>query len=110
MAKKVFEIDEDEVNQKAKDIFEDAVQTETSMYKGKLASDSVDLKDLLDFGLTPPVLVKLGKAGIEIGPLKAVCKKKKKDAVSELQGTLEELSGKEAKKIYHAVRKVRRHE
>lgn len=106
LAKKVFEIDDDEVNQKAKEIFEDAVQTETSMYRGKFASESIDLKDLLRFGVTPPLLIKLGKAGVGIGQLKTICKEEEKDAVSALH-SIEGLSEREAEKIYHAVQRVK---
>ena len=107
MAKKVFEIDDDEVSQKAKELFEDAVQTDTSMYKGKHAAEPIALKDLLRFGVAPPLLTKLGKAGIEIEQLRAICKKDEAAAISELQRTLDELSAKESKRIYHAVQRVK---
>ena len=99
-AKRVFELGTDrDVNTKAKDIFEEAVTTETAMYKGARASHAVDLRDL---GLSSQIRTKLGMAGIQIEELKDISKREEKDAIKELRKTVNGLTRFEAKRVHRA--------
>jgi hypothetical protein len=107
LAKIVFSLETDrELNEKAREVFENAVDTEASLYKG--GAGPIDFKGLRDAGIPGTVRRKLGVAGVVDVEflLMGVAKKTEKEAVAELRSKVSSLSLSEAKQLYRVVRKM----
>jgi len=108
LAKRVFDLETDkDVNVKAKELFEDTVRNEASMYQGRRASQAVDYRKLSALGLTAKIRTKLGMAGVQTEELRDISKKEEGVAVRELQTLVEDLSASEAKKLYRGLLKTK---
>lgn len=108
-AKLVFGLGKDkELNAKAKEIFENAVDAEASQHKG--GAGQVDFRVLRDAGIPANVRRKLGLAGaVEINDLISSAEKKnEKDAIVELRSRVNSLTIPEAKKLYKTFRKMKK--
>jgi len=109
LAKRLFELEtKREVNDKAREIFEEAIQGEVPTMRTRPRGDTtVEFKDLVRAGVPSRILTKLGMAGADVNSLlKGISEKTDKEAIEELRRSVENLSDNEARQLRRVVAKI----
>jgi len=111
LAKRLFELEtKREVNDKAREIFEETIQSEVPTMRTRPREHAtIEFKDLVRAGLPSRILTKLGMAGTDLSILlKDISEKTDEEAIKELCRSVENLSDSEARQLRRAVAKIRR--
>lgn len=109
LAKRLYDLEtKREVNDKAKEIFEEAIQGGPSRMRGKPRAPTViEFKDLVKAGVPYKVRTKLGMAGVDVNSLlKSISDKTENEAIDELRQSTENLTEGEARQVWKTAAKM----
>jgi thymidylate synthase ThyX len=109
LTKRIYDLEtKREVNDKAKEIFEEAIQGGPSRMRGRSRTPAViEFKDLVKVGVPSKVRTKLGMAGVDVNSLlKSISGKTEEEAIDELRQSAENLAEEEARQLWKTAVKM----
>ena len=110
LAKRLYNLEtQKEVSDKAKEIFEMAIEGGPSKSQAGRSRTLVDFKDLARAGVPARIRTKLGMAGVDVSSLlKSILDKTKGNAIEELRQSVRNLSESEAGQLWWSVTKMKK--
>lgn len=110
LAKRLYDLEtKREVNDKAREIFEEVIQSGASGGRRRPFHTMIEFKDLVKAGVSSKIRTKLGMAGVDVNSLlRGISDKAEKEGIEELCQSVENLSKSEARQLWKAIGEMKR--